>query len=49
MTAQAAVLLIASLVAIGALAGPLAERIRLPVSVLYASTGLLLSLLGNRR
>lgn len=46
MTAQAAVLLIASLVAIGALAGPLAERTRLPVSVLYASTGLLLSLLG---
>jgi CPA1 family monovalent cation:H+ antiporter len=46
MTVQTAVLLIASLVAIGALAEPLAERIRLPVSVLYASTGLLLSLLG---
>ncbi|PJN95728.1 hypothetical protein CNY89_06775, partial [Amaricoccus sp. HAR-UPW-R2A-40] len=46
MTVQAAVLLIASLVAIGALAAPLAERVRLPVSVLYAATGLLLGLIG---
>jgi len=40
------VLLIAAIVALGAVAQPLAERLRLPVSIIYALTGLLLALVG---
>lgn len=47
VTASAAVLLVASLLAIGALSQPLAERLRLPVSAVYALVGLGLAFLGT--
>ena len=46
MDASSAVLLIAVIVAIGAVAQPLADKLRLPVTIVYAVIGLTLSLLG---
>lgn len=46
MTVSTAVLLVAALVAVAALARPLAERLRLPITVVYALIGIGLALLG---
>lgn len=46
MTVSTAVLLVAALVAVAALARPLAERLRLPITVVYALIGLGLGVFG---